>query len=1040
MSRKTCEAILLKLRTPIRHRPLRLSILLATALALATMLVPSAGFAATWTAGQPVALPFPRVACLWPLGVSTPAQIAGFDYAALQSPDRNAALRALNPDIILLHSYAGQNACEVTIDASKSGAEWPNTTLAKASARWILTQVGTTLSSAIGTATTTIPVKATTAGSPAIALFKAGDILVIDDELCQVQAVGATALTVKRGVVFPAQPHAAGTRAAAAVPFVQGEVVMDMSANCPKVTVDPAVGPESWCDWEARTAATLVGDSTWDGAYVDRTDGSESWLVTAGYTRSIDPNRSNTLSGSYAAFDASWNTGMRSFEQKLRTLVGPARIILANNSVTNYDALNGTSIEEFPAVDTSPRMWRQVVFGPQTGVNGSYLDWLAGSRQPNLSTIETYQYDTVPGSPVPPAGWQSDPQTYRRMRFGLTTALLGDGFFAGRPGTVPLWLDEYDNAGAGKGYLGQPLGSAYSTTPQKADLVSGDGAFGTATQLSAWTLQVTAGSAAKALDSGACKVNTTLAGGAGTQRLSHPVTFTAGKTYRVTFRAWATSPRALGGYLTNGQAGASVPSVQLTAQRQDYSVVVTPAFTGGNSGTLKLSFGDATGSIWIANVVVREAAPEVWRRDFDKGTVLVNAEATTQTVSLGGTFRKIKGTQAPTVNDGSLVTAVTLPPRDGIVLLRPAPTGSLTVEGSAAYVSTTTVTAASNVLGADEMRIDASTGAFGGWQPYAASVRVTLPSYTGTKSIRIEYRNLAGTLQLAATVNLVDSVGLPSTGSPTGGGPAPFTLITGVPFGWSSHDVTFSLGASATASSGGISTFYGLSTTPPIAYSTPVTVTDQGVTTVSYFSVDGSGCAETTRSATIRIDKTPPLLSLESTSTYTGFANIHAVASDALSGLDHVELSLDGGPWSTGGQLSVSTVGAHVTCARAFDVAGNECDADATFTVIAAPVAMTTAQLTGPSRVRVKKALKLSGTISPLAAPGRVTIARARLVGKKWRSAGSVKVAVIGGRFSYTFKPKSRGKWRFVASYSGSVVDGTRYGSSRSGIKSALVK
>jgi len=63
-----------------------------------------------------------------------------------------------------------------------------------------------------------------------------------------------------------------------------------------------------------------------------------------------------------------------------------------------------------------------------------------------------------------------------------------------------------------------------------------------------------------------------------------------------------------------------------------------------------------------------------------------------------------------------------------------------------------------------------------------------------------------------------------------------------------------------------------------------------------------------------------------------------------------------------------------------------------------------------------------------------------RLVGKKWRSAGSVKVSVVGGRFRYSFKSASRGKWRFVATYSGSVVGMTTYKSSRSGIKTASGK
>jgi Hypothetical glycosyl hydrolase family 15 len=64
----------------------------------------------------------------------------------------------------------------------------------------------------------------------------------------------------------------------------------------------------------------------------------------------------------------------------------------------------------------------------------------------------------------------------------------------------------------------------------------------------------------------------------------------------------------------------------------------------------------------------------VWRRDFANGIALVNPKGNgRQTVQLGGTFVKLKGTQDPTVNNGQTVTSVTLQDRDGIILLRQAP-------------------------------------------------------------------------------------------------------------------------------------------------------------------------------------------------------------------------------------------------------------------------------------------------------------------------------------------------------------------------------
>jgi len=905
--------------------------------------------AAAPPSGHPITLPFPRVAQIWALPDSQPLdQIARYDYVVLQSPDKNAAIRALNPNIILLNSYPGENAAEVSVDPSKSGAESPNIMLSHISPRWILTQVGTTLSSAIGPTTNIIPVNATVLGSPAIHLFKVGEILVIEDELCRIDAIGTNTLTVKRGVVFPARSHVAGTRAAAAVAVWPGSVIMDLTASCPKVTVDPAVGPESWCDWNARTTAALVDDPTWDGIYIDRSGGALSWAVNAGYIRSIDAGRSNTLLTDYSVFNAAWNSGMRSYQHKVRDLVGDDRLFYANDSLADYDVLNGTNIETFPADNTSPIVWHQVVFGPRPSPTGSYLDWLASSRQPNLSTIETYQYGAPLGVITAPPGWQNDPEVYRRMRFGLTTALLGDGFFSGRSGSQELlWLDEYDNAGAGKGYLGQPLGPARLavaplTTP---DLLGGDGAFDTTAQLAAWSVNLsgTGYAATKALDAGAARVDITASAGQDNMlSLVHPVAVTSGTAYTLTFRARADRPLNATWFISSpARALSAYYSFTFGTGWSTYEFPCTSLGTDP-AAVLRFMLGTGVGTVWIDDVRLQAGThPDVWRRDFAGGVSLVNPTDSPVTVDLGGTFRKIKGTQAPLVNDGSLVTEVTLPSKDGLVLLRPA-------------LSTT---------------------------------------------------------------------------------------ISGMPAGWVNHDVAFSLTASDAHSPIGISTFYGLNGPPLSAYATPVSVSAEGTTAVSYFSVDASGNVEPAQSAMVRIDRTPPLLSLDTAGPYLGSATIRAYASDTLSPIDHVELKLDGGPWSTGVQLSTSVVGTHTVFARALDIAGNMRDADATFAVLAPlRIATITQRPVGHSSVKVKKALKLTGTVLPSMAPGMVTIVKTRLVGKKWRGAGSVRVSVARGRFTYSFKPTARGRWRVVATYLGSAAGSITYMPSKSAAKGVTVK
>jgi hypothetical protein len=63
--------------------------------------------------------------------------------------------------------------------------------------------------------------------------------------------------------------------------------------------------------------------------------------------------------------------------------------------------------------------------------------------------------------------------------------------------------------------------------------------------------------------------------------------------------------------------------------------------------------------------------PGVWRRDFQHGTVLVNSTDQAQTVDLGADFERLHGSQDPAVNNGEISDALTLPPQDGLILLRP---------------------------------------------------------------------------------------------------------------------------------------------------------------------------------------------------------------------------------------------------------------------------------------------------------------------------------------------------------------------------------
>lgn len=61
---------------------------------------------------------------------------------------------------------------------------------------------------------------------------------------------------------------------------------------------------------------------------------------------------------------------------------------------------------------------------------------------------------------------------------------------------------------------------------------------------------------------------------------------------------------------------------------------------------------------------------EVWRRDYETGIALVNPSAESVSVDLGGEYEKLIGAQDPAVNNGAIVNSVTVPARDGLIMLK----------------------------------------------------------------------------------------------------------------------------------------------------------------------------------------------------------------------------------------------------------------------------------------------------------------------------------------------------------------------------------
>ncbi|MCK5617633.1 hypothetical protein KAR91_88025, partial [Candidatus Pacearchaeota archaeon] len=292
-------------------------------------------------------------------------------------------------------------------------------------------------------------------------LFEPEDTLVCGSETMKVIEVvhNEQTLTVLRGFIRSAVAHSAGERIAAHITFWPETWVMNMSTLCP--LYDVGEGPERWVNWAIRNDMDV---DSMDGFIIDRLEGTQSWLIGY-YARSIDADCTNRLvEDGYEAFDNRWREGIEEMLLSLRDIVRDKPLI-ANGASVYRNYLNGSIYESCPGNwSDRPEIyeeWTEDILGDEGYINVSEVGYT-----PNFSLVETYEIADGYHTHNPMDNPLFEP-SYQRMRFGLTTALLGDGYFSYEIGTNGhgslglMWFDEYDNGGQGKGYLGYPVSDAF---------------------------------------------------------------------------------------------------------------------------------------------------------------------------------------------------------------------------------------------------------------------------------------------------------------------------------------------------------------------------------------------------------------------------------------------------------------------------------------------------------------------------------------------------------------------------------------------------
>lgn len=401
-----------------------------------------------------------------------------------------------------------------------------------------------------------------------------------------------------------------------------------------------------------------------------------------------NPGGCNGIADTNAFLDTIWNDSIRNLAARLRQRFdeleaqrGRPLAVIGNGASDYYASLNGSVHETFPSG------WHEIDAGNPYNYNWNFemLDPLGGyltapfSNDPYPASIMNSVWS---GSIIAP---DRTAEYERHKRFTLVSTMLGSGYYSldagAQLGNGQLWWEpEYDAGGRflpASGYLGHPRGAmtriGVPTGPElfaNGDFSSGiagwddygfssTGSFDTDSSVvhsppAAGRIQV-----ASVSPGGEYKVWTT------------GLSVVSGHSYTLAFWARASTTLDLNFHLYADACPwgscLNYQSVQLGTSWQLYQVQF---FSAGSASAALNLFVRQPGTVWLDDVSLREGETTVFRRNFERGVVLLNYTPTPQTIDLGGTYERLR-IPGSTEFDGSTLTSEIVPPWDGRILLRP---------------------------------------------------------------------------------------------------------------------------------------------------------------------------------------------------------------------------------------------------------------------------------------------------------------------------------------------------------------------------------
>jgi hypothetical protein len=418
-------------------------------------------------------------------------------------------------------------------------------------------------------------------------------------------------------------------------------------------------------DYQAQFAyQTVLGTGLMaDGVFFDNVMTTQSWLTNDCYGNPVQIDADGDgIPDDPATLDAAWKAGVFREMQTFRQLMPNAIICNHAADITEpgiAGLFNGISIGFHTSDVLEGRMAFSTLFT-------MYNNWLSLAVPPPNTMIESspmqwisYGYGYSPLTVIPPSTLEFAQAYYPYVRFGLALTLLNNGFFAHEFGDTyhgnDWWYDELDYN------LGYPLGPAQLVSlpgPAATNLIvnggfqsplsnswSLDTATGCTAAFSQQTSNAAVGNACARID-----VSQTTGIDWNIELAQYNRCLSQGVSYDDTFWARADSNRFIS--VSTQKASPNwdnyglYQQVWITTNWQQYTVTFTATETVCDA-RLQFFVGANTGTVWLDDVSLTQSAPLIYRRDFNYGSVLLNATRQIQTINLGSGFHRLTGTQAP---------------------------------------------------------------------------------------------------------------------------------------------------------------------------------------------------------------------------------------------------------------------------------------------------------------------------------------------------------------------------------------------------------